>query len=341
MRLFRAAAVATIALCAFSLPLPAQITSGEFGSRISRRGRITISGTVRDANTERPLASVQVSLSGAGIGMSLSSITNSNGDFAFNDVRQGSYFLVVELSGYERLQEQIDSTVPPMGLQISLRPLRPGFEHVGSGPTVSVRELSIPRSARQAMERGLALLHQKSDYKGSLSQFQKAVHDYPDYYEAYAQMGVAYVKLDDPAKAEEMLRTSVDVSKHQYPEALYVLASLYSVQKRLADAEPLAREAVQISADSVPAHQELARALYGLDKYEEAEPVAMEAARLDAKIPQTYLLLADIHLKLQKYPEMIGDLDKYLELAPDGPQAEKARQVREQIQQALKSSESQ
>ena len=235
------------------------------------------------------------------------------------------------------LREEVNfSNRPPVGIQLSLKrdAGSPG-EKVGTGPVVSTRELSIPRRAREAMTRGLSLLNEKSDYKGSVSQFQRAVREYPQYYEAYLQMGIAYMKMGDTAKSEEALRTSIDLSQRQYPDALTHLASFYSAEKRFADAEPLAREAVTLEPDSCEAHQELARALHGLDRSDEAEASALEAARIQADNPQTYLILANIHLKLRKFPELIRDLDTFLQLAPEAPEADQARQMREQVLQRM------
>jgi tetratricopeptide (TPR) repeat protein len=132
---------------------------------------------------------------------------------------------------------------------------------------------------------------------------------------------------------------TIDLSKHGYPEALVILASLYSVQKRFSDAEPLAREAVQLDANSPEANQELARALYGLDRSEEAEPIAIEAARIEPKNPQTQLLLANIHLKLRNGPELIKNLDSMNWL--ERPTANQVRRMRQQITERLAEAASQ
>ena len=335
MRLFRAATIAVLAFCAFSLPIEAQIISNDIGGGLSRRNRYTVTGTVRDAEGNRPLASVQVELWTFTTGVAATAFTNSNGNFTFNSVPSGSYYLVVNEEGYERLREEVHvSNRPPIAIQLSLRPSFKGAR-VGSGPTVSKRELSIPSRAREAMERGLSLLRAKSDYRGSLSQFERAVREYPQYYEAYTQMGVAYLKLGDTAKAEQMLRTSIDMSQRGYADPLVILASVYSGQERFADAETVARDAVKLDPNSWEAHQELARALHGLGQEPAAEASALEALRLQPDNPQTHLLLANIHLRMRNYAALIKDLDSYLELAPNGPDANQARQMRQQVSERM------
>lgn len=332
MRIFRSAAVLALVACTISLPVAAQISSGELGSTgIGRRGRYSISGSVREADGDRPLESVEVKLWTLSAGGTATTVTGSNGNFNFSDVSSGTYYLVVEEQGYQRVQEEVNiSGRPAIGVQLTLKRETP-FDKVGDGVTVSTRELAIPRRAREAMERGLSLAHDKSDYKGSIVQFQRALQEYPDYYEAYMQMGLAYLKMSDAAKSEEMLLKSIDMSKRKYPDALFTLAFAYSNQKRFADAEPLAREAVKLSPTTWDTNLEMARALHGLDRSAEAEPFALAAERIHPDDPPIHLMLANIHLKLRNYTALVGDLDSYLQLSPNGPEANQARQMRQQV----------
>lgn len=335
MRFLRSAALTMTAACAFSLPLAAQIASSDVGGAApGRRGRFTVTGSVREAEGNRPLEFVQVDLYTLRAGVVASATTNSNGNFAFSDVPPGTYYLVVEEKGYEPLQEELNLSRQPLGIQLSLRPAGL-LDRVPVGDIVSKRELLIPRRAREAMERGMSLLHGKSDYRGSLAQFQRAVREYPEYYEAYAQMGVAYMNLGESAQSEKMLRTSIEMSEHGYADALFTLAAVYSAEKRFAEAEPLAREAVKIAPNSWPANHELARALHGLDQGLAAEASAQQALRAEPGNQQTLLLLANIYLRTRNYTALIKTLNTYLELAPDGPAAEQARQMRDQVLEGM------
>jgi carboxypeptidase family protein/tetratricopeptide repeat protein len=334
MHLFRSAAAIALVAGAISFPVAAQIPSTEIGGGVGvgRRGRFTISGTVREAEGQRPLDSIQVQLLPRSSGAAVSTFTNATGSFTFSDVPRGTYSLVVEAVGYETIREEIDlNTQPLMAVQLLLKREAPFGDKIGNGPTVSARELSIPRRAREAMQSGLSLLNDKSDYRGSVAQFQRAIREYPGYYEAYMQMGLAYMRLNDAAKSEQALRTSVDLSQRKFTDALVNLAWVYSGQKRYVDSEPLAREALTLDPDSFEAHLELARALHGLDRSAEAEAGALEAKRIRPDYPPTYLLLANIHLKLRNSAALIQDLDDYLRLAPNSPEADQARRMREQV----------
>src|SRR3989442_12820084 len=72
----------------------------------------------------------------------------------------------------------------------------------------------------------------KKDPAGSLVHFQRAVAELPSYYEAYHQMGLAYMRLGQAAQAEQAFQKAIDLSQGRYAEALFGLASLLSNQRR-------------------------------------------------------------------------------------------------------------
>lgn len=301
----------------------------------------SVNGMVSDAATNARLDMVTLELhspSGAVVGTVAS---NTNGTFHFDNVGQGTYILTVEQPGYQPVRQRVEVfNSPVFGVQIELRKTSDSTTQVNKGPyTVSVRELSIPHKAHSEMQKGLALLYGKSDYRGSLKPFKKAVHEYPDYYEAYLQMGVAYVKLADTANAEKAFRKSIKVSHEKYADAYVGLAGLYLNEHRFADAEPLARNAVQLDSKSWQADSELARALIGLHRPAEAETSAAAAVKLKPDEPTLYLVLANTHIQLHNDRALLDDLNHYLKLAPDGAFAQQARGQRDKLRQALAASQ--
>lgn len=302
---------------------------------------LSINGMVSDSATHTRLDYVKVELrstNGAVVGTFFS---NTNGTFHFDNVNPGDYMLFVDQVGYQSVSQQVDVDQSSVyGLQIELVRKADSDTPVVIGPgTVSARDLSIPRKAHEDMEKGLALLYEKSDYQGSLKPFEKAIEEYPDYYEAYTQIGIAYVKLADTANAEKSFRKSIEVSHEKYADAYMGLGELFLSTKRFTDAESVARKAVELDTNRWQGHAELARALVELHRPSDAEPSAVAAIKLKPDNPILYLVLANIHIQLQNNPALLDDLNHYLKLAPDGPFAEQARRQRDEIQQALAASQ--
>jgi len=317
----------------------APLSLPDIGERPTRG--FSVSGLVSEAASHTRLDGVRLELhtpGGPTVGMVFSS---GNGTFQFNNIPAGSYTLVADQVGYQTFNQQLevnDSSI--YGVQVDLLKTPDGSAPPNKGAsTISARELAIPRKAHDDMGKGLALLYGKSDYQGSLKPFEKAIQEYPDYYEAYAQMGVAYMKLADAGNAEKAFRKSMEVSQDRYVEAYVGLAELFLSAKRFADAEPLARKAEEIDSNSWQADSQLARALIELHRPAEAETSAAAAVKLKPDNPGLYLMLANIHIQLQNGHALLDDLNQYLKLAPTGPFAEQARLQRDKVQQALAASQ--
>jgi tetratricopeptide (TPR) repeat protein len=266
--------------------------------------------------------------------------TRSNGEFEFGSLSNGDYYIDVNLKGYEPYREAVTiDNSSRMGVAVFLR--RPfGLSNsesanAKSSGAISIHELGVPEKAHEEYEKGLNLLYAKSDYRGAIAQFQRAIKDYPDFYEAFAQEGGAYMSLGEMASAEEALRKSIELSSSQYPDALLMLSGMLNNAKRFAEAEALARQGATLDPTSWHGHLELARAHQGLKRLEEADKDATEARDLKPDNPSIYLILANIHIQRNDRPSLLKDLDGYLKLVPTGPQAEQARKSRDELQASL------
>jgi tetratricopeptide (TPR) repeat protein len=267
--------------------------------------------------------------------------TRSNGEFEFYGIPNGDYILEIIARDYEPYRETVTiENSMRRGLAIFLR--RPmTVVSSNSGGTISAHELSVPHKAHDEYEKGLNLVYSKSDYKGAIVEFQRAIKDFPNFYEAYAQEGSAYTFLGEIDHAEEAMRKSVALSSSQYSEALFLLAGLLNNTKRFSEAEAFSRKGVALEASSWHGHFEMARALSGLKRPEEAEKSATQARDMKPDNPAVYLILANIHIQLRDHEALLKDLDSYLKLSPNGPEAEQARKTREELQAMMQSAQDQ
>jgi Flp pilus assembly protein TadD len=310
-------------------------TRGNPGIGTPQTHTYTVSGSVSDADSHNRIDSVRVDLRAFTGGTVATTFTSGNGNFTFSNIASGTYQMVVEQMGYQPFMQEVDIEGPIYGLTVELRGKPVASAAVHGPATVSQRELSIPQKAHDAMQKGLELLYKKSDYPGSIKQFERAAQAFPDYYEAYTQMGVAYLHMNNTADAEQSFRKSMDLSKEKYADAYFWLASMRSDQQNFAEAEPLARKSVELDPNSWQANSELARALIGLNRPDEAEKSAQAALKLRPDNALLYLILANAHTELQNDQALLDDLNNYLRLAPNGPFAEQVRKQQKELQQAL------
>jgi tetratricopeptide (TPR) repeat protein len=294
-----------------------------------------VAGTVRDDQDHHEMENIRVDLKQAtGIPIN-TTFTRGNGEFEFSGLSSGEYTVEITVQDYEPYRETFTLiNASRRGISIFLR--RPTtVVSTNSRGAISAHELSVPHKAHDEYEKGLSLLYSKSDYRGAIVQFQRAIKDFPNFYEAYAQEGNAYINLKETAPAEEAMRKSIELSSSQYPDALFLLAGLLNNTNRYSEAEALSRQGVALDTSSWHGHFELARALTALKRAEEAEKSAIQSRDLKPDNPPAYLVLANIHIQLRDYEALLKDLDSYLKLVPTGPGADQARKTRENLQAAM------
>src|SRR2546422_4732413 len=296
--------------------------------------RGSISGRVLFATDNRPAEGVKVDLRRFSFEPVTTVFTRSSGEFEVSGLASASYLLLVEEQGYEPVQQAVELDLSAgRGLLLYLK--KADAERPSPlGHTVSVRELSLSPKAHNAFRMGVERLVKK-DPAGSLVHFQRAVAELPSYYEAYHQMGLAYMRLGQAAQAEQAFQKAIDLSQGRYAEALFGLASLLSNQRRFSEAEPLVRRGVEVGGSSWDGPVERGPGLDGVDPGETAHKIAEEARKHNPDYPLLHLLLANIHIRKRDYPALLGDLDTFLKLEPNGPTSDQVRQTREKVQRAL------
>jgi tetratricopeptide (TPR) repeat protein len=296
-----------------------------------------LSGYVREEGSGHIISSARIELQNA-MGTPIAyAYSDGNGAYEFDDIG-GDCYVSVQRESYAPLRE----FVRPDGSghvykDILLRPISGDSAPKLLNP-VSEHQLSIPPKARELFEKGVQLVVEKSDYRGAVGQFARAVAKYPSYYEAYAAMGLAQNKMGDARAAEAALRKSIELSAEKYPPAMIDLAAMFNGGKRFSEAEPLLRKVMALEASSWRGQFELAVALSGQQRFKEAVSSAAAARDLKPENPQVYLLLYNLHIRTDDFPAALRDTESYLKLIPEGAAADRVRRMQGQVQKAVQSS---
>lgn len=302
---------------------------------VSQTESVSVSGYVRDEVTQEPITAARVELRTlSGDTVSQAVMSGSAGEFNLRALTAGDYFLSVDRNGYQ-LANVLLGGVSRSNVIVSLHRLKSTNAAI-SKDLVSAHQLSAPAKARDTFNRGIELLTQREpDYHGAIAKFQRAIKEFPDYYEAYAEMSIALFRLGDSMEAERALRESVKLSSYQYPRALALLAELLNGLGRYSEAESWARQAIAADETSWRGHCQLARALAGLKRSSEAEASATRAQQLDPNNPMVLLVLANIYIQQHEYVAAVRHFDQYLGLLPTGPQSDLVRNSRDRVQRIL------
>jgi tetratricopeptide (TPR) repeat protein len=263
--------------------------------------------------------------------------TREFGEFRFVNVAGGIYLLVVEEEGFEAIHERIELRGPDTRrrFQFYLRELVTARDASTRDASVPARELALSQKAASALRRGREELFVKNNPSGGLEHFNKLAKEAPDFYEAYFYRGLALSGLGRMEEAEMSLRQAIEQSGEKHVASLVKLASMLSNQKRFAEAEPLARKSTELDATAWLAQFELARALHGLNRPEDALRAAEAAKALRPDFPKLYLVLINIHIRRGDSRGVLAAMDEYLRLVPQGAMSDTVRAERKKLLEGM------
>jgi len=189
-----------------------------------------------------------------------------------------------------------------------------------------VHDLKVPGKARHEYTKGVERLH-KNDAQGSLEHFKEATNAFPNYYEAYYQIGLANLELRRGNEAEQALQRSIDLSEADTRSRSLRWERCCATGSRTRKRSVCCAERSMWTPTPGRDISSWARRCLA----EQVGGGGEERARSPAEksdVPSTYVLLANIHIRRHEYISGIKDLDTFLSMKPQGPTSDQAREVR-------------
>ena len=265
-------------------------------------------------------------------------VPDSSGAFTFSALAPGTYTVVVNAGDeYEISREgvyidadinlsrnrvRLPSTTVKHTVMVHLRP-KEKSGHAKAG-VVNAALASVPEKARKLYERGVE--HSRAnDASRAADSLKEAIAIHPNFPLALNELGVQYLKLRQTNKALEVLREACKLDPEAFAARLnFGIALLES--KQFSEAEEQLREALKRNANALTAHMYLGITLLRLNKFEEAEKELLVAVQSNAaQLSMANYYLGGLYWKKQDYPRAVEQLEKYLLLTPNAPDAERVR----------------
>src|SRR5438132_89833 len=192
-----------------------------------------VSGQVNLTGTNAPVADVPVRLERFSGGLIDQINTDSRGRFRFPNLQRGYYKVIINTTGFTPAQQDADLTLLFKAYLVF------GLNKINSSNTralaLDVIDVRIPAPAREEFGRGRAALVNK-DPQAAIAHFQKAIADYPEFFEAHLLLATAHMDLRDWQRAETVLQRALEI-KADNPTVLLALGEVYWREKRTDDAE--------------------------------------------------------------------------------------------------------
>ena len=297
--------------------------------------RVALGGAVYSAQDNHRIDHAEVRLCDAQGSSLETQISDASGEFSFRGLAPGSYTLVASAAGFERQDLAVDlSFASDLGVTVYLKPESGKLNGAAPG-TVSAHEMSMPQEARDKLAAAKAKLWRDKNLEGGITDVQQVVAATPNYYEAYCEMGLAYLTLGKIADAEASFRKSLEISGGKYGDAEVGLGSTLINKGDVAGGEAALRHGIESSPGSWLGRYELSKLELSHNRVDDAEKLAEQARSLAPNFPSVYRVLANIHMRQKNYPAVLHDIDAYLQLDPNSPAGMRAKQLRDEVRQKM------
>jgi len=306
-------------------------TPGFMHSSVLDNSSFALTGSVfADGGNQRVSNAVVVLCDNGGNPLQQTPSTDS-GEFNFQGLRAAHYVLRVSANGFQSAELHLDlSFASQRGLTVSLKPVHAASLPPPGAETVSAHELSLPKSARDFLASGKKKLYMENNPQGALLDFQSAISQSRDFFEAHYQTGMAYLALQNPADAEKQFRKSVELSHKKYGDADIALGTLLLHRREQEEGEALLRQGIALNPHSWPGQFELGELELSRGHVELALAAAQMAQQLAPQQAVVYRLLAVIYMRQKDYPALLSALDSYIGLDPASPAGTRAKELRVQ-----------
>ncbi len=314
---------------------------GLFGSASAQRvdgvntgfgGGNTITGTVLTPTGERVDRHMSVRLSSMTKGDRVMA-TDDSGSFAFLGLPGGDYMVAIDKDkDFEPFRQTVTISNTPGGPAMSYPMfLRLKFKAGAAPPPVVNPEFAHVPPAAMVFYKKAVELAKAGDRKGAIEQLDLATKEHPKFAAAYNDMGVQYIQLKDLAKADDAFKSALNIDGKSFAPLLNHGMTLFDM-KNYAESERVCRDVVKAQEKSAVGHYFLGQSLAYQGKFAESQKELVTAITLGGNamadtLKEAHRLLAIVYSTQGNKKQQAAELEIYLKLAPNTPDAEQLRQL--------------
>ncbi len=310
----------------------AQVIPGE-GMDSGLGGQNIIAGSVFTDSGGRLARRIQIRLSTMTRG-DRTVMTDEKGNFVIRGVPNGNYTVTIDKEKDFEPFSQVVDVIQLRGSPASTYTLNVVLKSKGSdlpkAGVVNAEFADVPKPALEHYVKATAM-SKAGDLKGALGELRLAVEIHPTFVQAFNEIGVLHLRMNDNAEAATAFRSALKINSESFAPLLNLGIALFNL-KQYVEAETVLRAAIKLDLSSVVAHFFLGQALANEGKFDEAETELLIATKAgDPKMREAHRILAIIYNSRGNKAKFISELEAYVKLAPNAPDAP---QIKQMIQQA-------
>jgi len=332
-----------LSLVLFSLFVVVRVTAqgipeGTASTDTGFGGINTISGMIVSSTGQRIQRRVSVRLRTMTRGDRIST-TDENGNFVFRGVPSGDFVVVIDKEqDFEPFSQNVSVIqprgMPPQTYYLSIRLELKGRAEAKRG-VLNAEFANVPKPALVHYDKAIEQA-KKGDHPGAVEELKLAIKEYPSFMLAFNELGVQYLRLNQLENADQAFQGALKITPDAFA-ALINRGIANVMMKRYGEAVPLLRKALAKNEQSPVGHYFLGQALANLGLFEDAETELLAALKLGKEeMKEAHRILAIIYTSRGAKKQAADELEAYLKLAPDAPDAEK---LKDKIRQLRESNE--
>jgi len=260
---------------------------------------------------------------------------DSQGHFQIDNVPSGRrlYRLTVQAEGYYPFEQSLDLRDGTAVVSVRIVLTRLAKAAVSDDALPLLTDMTAPRKARKACERGVRELdaHRLSEAERD---FEAAVREYPCYARAQTNLAAVLISKRDLTAAEVALRKAIQCDPG-FAGSFASLGRVLNSEKRFTESEAVLEQGLRTSPKAWALYDELAAAHYNQKMYAQSVGEWLRAVSLNPDAPSDlHAKLAAAYLQQGQPDKAYAEMQTYVRIDPGGRFAAQARSLMHQIETA-------
>lgn len=319
-RISRAAIVGVLVLSLVALAAPAFAQGG------------TLRGMVVDAQN-KPVTGAKITMVQVDTNRKFETKTDNKGEWRQIGLAPGNYSVTAEK---DKLTQTFEVRVG-----LDTKEVNFSLQAGGAGGQMTAeqakKEAERVEGIKTAFKEGAELTN-AGKLDEAIVKFEQVLVAVPKCTECYINLGAIHSRKQDWAKAEEAFKKALELNPESV-ESYNGLANVYNAQKKFKEAQAMNAEATKRmgatggNAESLYNQGVIA---WNANDFPKAQELFAAAIKADEKHAESHFMLGQAYLNLGKLPEAAKEFETYIKVAPNGPNAEKAKSNFEMLKQYIK-----
>ncbi|MGB8953507.1 MAG: tetratricopeptide repeat protein [Candidatus Aminicenantales bacterium] len=306
----------------FILSIPASVLSQE------GRGMGRISGTVVD-EAGNPVGNAEIVIQARSYEYSTKTMSDKNGNWAVAGLGTGIFSITASKEGYL-----------PTAVEMNVSQFKNPLQKITLKRIQDISEPSVDdENSRKLFEEANAMYNQEN-YKSALALFEEFLEKNPRVYMIRFNIGNCYREMKEYEKAlveynlvlEKLKEVAPEPKSDQNQAKVYAsIGEVYLIQNEFSKAQEYLKKAVDLFPSDHALAYNVAEIFFQAGQVDQAIEYYTLSSKIKPDWPNAWLKLGYAHVNKGNFEEAIKYFQKFLDSAPQDPQAESIRNLIDQL----------